>query len=283
MAILEVGAVVGLGLIGGSFAQACQGRGLFGALWGVDADPRVLDQALAARAIDRALPGLDGLRDARFVLIATPVGAIVPTVRALVPVLRAGTMLTDVGSVKAPVVRAVDALLPPHLSFVGGHPLAGGEQPGFAAASAGLFEGSRCILTPSASSDLQSVEAVRQIWEALGATVLPMAPEVHDRIVAATSHLPHLVAYALVAAVLAGGGPGAFMCSGGALRDLSRVAKSPPAMWRDIALLNRPRILTALDDFEAALQTIRAALEQGDAAGLHAHLERAWQALASLP
>ncbi|HEY5998779.1 MAG TPA: prephenate dehydrogenase/arogenate dehydrogenase family protein, partial [bacterium] len=192
--------------------------------------------------------------------------------RALAPHLRPGTVVTDVGSTKAALVAAVEAVLPAGVPFVGGHPIAGTEESGFTASFAGLYRGARCLLTPGASSTPAAVATVRSLWESVGMRVEEMDAGTHDRILAVISHLPHVVAYALVNAAAAAerGAPGLLSYTGGGFRDFTRIAASHPAMWRDICLDNRNEVLAAVDLFLAEAQRLRAMIAAGDGAGLEA-------------
>jgi prephenate dehydrogenase len=186
-------------------------------------------------------------------------------------------VLTDVGSVKARMVAALEARWQGVGPVVGAHPIAGSEASGAAAARAELFREQRCILTPTATTDRNALARVRALWEGVGARVEEMAPDVHDQLLARVSHLPHLVAYALAAAVGEArvGGRAALEYAGSGFRDTTRIAASPADLWRDIALDNLPALRGALGEFRSALDRLEALLVAGDAAGLGAALEAA--------
>lgn len=271
-------AVVGLGLIGGSLAQAARQQGLVGEVVGIDRDPAHLRAARARRLADRTTEDLsEGVRDADLVVLAVPVASVVRVAREAAPHLPPGVVVTDVGSVKGPIVQGIEALAPAAWAFVGGHPVAGTERSGPGAARAGLFRGARCVLTPTPRTDPAALERVMALWKGVGATVTTMEPERHDAVFAAVSHLPHVVAYALVAALLAlpeDGGP-LLEFSGGGLRDFTRVAMSHPVMWRDICLMNRGPLLAMLERYRGVLGEMERLIAAGDGDGLQAAFARA--------
>lgn len=271
-------AVVGLGLIGGSLALAARQQRLVGEVVGIDRDPAHLRAARARRLTDGGTEDLsEGVRDADLVVLAVPVASVVPAAREAAPHLRPGAVLTDVGSVKGPIVRGIEALAPRAWAFVGGHPVAGTERSGPGAARPDLFRGARCVLTPTARTDPGALERVMALWKGVGATVTTMEPEQHDAVLAAVSHLPHMVAYALVGALLAlreDGGP-LLEFSAGGLRDFTRIAMSHPVMWRDICLMNRGPLLAVLERYRGALGELERLIAAGDGDGLQATFARA--------
>jgi prephenate dehydrogenase len=175
------------------------------------------------------------------------------------------------------LVDRVEAILPPGVPFVGGHPIAGTEDSGFTASFAGLYRGARCLLTPGATATPEAVAAVRGLWESVGMRVEVMDAATHDRILAVISHLPHVVAYALVnaAATADAALPGLLSYTGGGFRDFTRIAASHPAMWRDICLDNREEVLTALDGFLAEAGRLRELISRRDGEGLEAAFDAA--------
>ncbi len=269
-------AVVGLGLIGGSLAAALRRAGGY-VVVGVDRDRGALEWALARGVVDEAADDAErGVEGAGLVVVAVHVGSIVPVVRSLAPHLRPGTVVTDVGSVKEAVVEAAEAALAPlGVRFVGGHPIAGRELSGVRNADPGLFEGRIAVLTPTASTEAGALERVRSMWEAAGSRVVTMDPAEHDRVFAWVSHLPHAVAYALVAAVLGGPDQRLARYAGGGFADFTRIAASSPEMWRDIFLANRPRVLEAIEGFRAALGELEQVLRSGEEVRLLEVLDRA--------
>jgi prephenate dehydrogenase len=259
-------ALVGCGLIGGSLGLALRARGL--TVIGQDRDPAAAERALALGALDAVGSGAG----ADVAVLAVPVRAI-PEQAAALPALAPDAVITDVGSTKAAVVRAGEACFGGR--FVGGHPMAGSERAGPDAADARLFEGRRVILTPSARTDADARARVAELWRLAGATVVEMDAERHDRLLAAVSHLPHAVAYALAASV---GGLGADELrglAGGGFTDTTRIAATPAPMWVDVFLENRARLLETLDAFSVELGALRAAIERGDGAAIAAHIDAA--------
>jgi prephenate dehydrogenase len=264
-------AIVGLGLMGGSLARAVKEGGL---PWRVRASSRSPESrrlALESGAVDEAFPAAaEAVAGAALVVVALPVLAVGPALAEIAPRLAPGAVVTDVGSTKLALVRAAERALPAGVAFVGGHPIAGTEDSGFAASFAGLYRGARCLLTPGATSTPAAVAEVRALWEAVGMRVELMDAATHDRILAVISHLPHVVAYALVNAAAQADReiPGLLSYTGGGFRDFTRIAASNAAMWRDICLDNRAEILAALDRFLAEARRLRTMIDSGDGAGL---------------
>lgn len=269
-------AIIGLGLIGSSVGLACRARGLATEIRGADIEQDHRAHAVALGIVDLACADVaDAVEGADMVLVAVPVGAIAPMLERIVPYLAPGAVVTDVGSVKGVVAAAMDRLLPAG-NGIPGHPIAGRETSGPHAASAELFVGARCVLTPGRSADPAAVARVRALWGAVGSEVLQMRPECHDEIFAAISHLPHIVAYALMGAILdLEGGENLQALGGGGLRDFTRVAMSHPVMWRDICLANREPILKMIARFQSALGDLAAMISAEDGEGLHQRFARA--------
>lgn len=265
--IIRTMTVIGVGLIGGSFARAVRASGAVERIVGVDSDRLNLQTALELGIIDTAETGLaKGVSDADLVFISVPVRSVAGVVAEMAPHLPAGCIVTDGGSVKDELVRQCKALLPATVRFVGGHPIAGTEHSGASASFAELFQGRRCILTPTADTDQGALQVVRLLWEAAGSHVECMDPLTHDRIFAAVSHLPHMVAYTLVHAVAGSAEEeeNILAFSAGGFRDFTRIASSDPVMWRDIALMNRGPLLDLLDRYADDLARLRQRLEAGD-------------------
>jgi prephenate dehydrogenase len=276
--------VVGVGLIGGSFALALKSRGVVGEVVGVGRSRGNLDEALAAGVIDRAVPR-DGpwvreLGDADIVLLATPVGEFPALLAAMPGALAHGAVVTDGGSTKQDVVAAARAHLGAALPrFVPAHPIAGTEQSGARAAFAALFEGRHAVLTPLPETDATALARVRTLWEACGADVVTLDAPTHDRILGAVSHLPHFLAAAYVAELAVRPESGAlFRLAGSGFRDFTRIAAASPAMWHDIGLANRDALRHEIAAFRGALDVLDAALRDGDGRTLSAMLESAAQA-----
>lgn len=278
----ERAAIVGVGLIGGSLALAAKQAGLIKEAIGVGRSAANLAVARERGLVDRTVREPSEIGPVDLVLLAVPVRSTAAVVASLLPHLPASAVLTDVGSVKGDVVAAVEALLPAPRAFVGGHPIAGSEQAGAQAARADLFRDARCILTPTPRTDAGALRRVRALWEGVGARVDEMSPAAHDQALAWVSHLPHVVAYALVRA-LAAVDPELAALAGGSWRDTTRVAASSPELWRDIFLANADALGAATQAFGAELERLRALVAGGDAAALDAWLEQAAAAKRAQP
>lgn len=264
-------AVIGTGLIGGSLARALRAAGVVTTIVGCDRDPRNLEQALSLGIVEEISAEIgEAVRGADVVFISVPVCAIPGVVREMAPFLIPGCVVTDGGSVKAAIVQECEALMPSGCCFLGGHPIAGTEYSGAAASFATLFTGKRCILTPTDNTDAAAFDTVSRLWQAAGALVCCMEPGHHDRIFAEISHLPHMVAYALVHAVGTADVEGENILSytAGGFRDFTRIASSDPAMWRDISLMNRTALLASIDGFSRSLDELRRRIESRDQRGL---------------
>lgn len=271
MAVSRRMAVVGVGLIGGSLARVLREQGEVGEIVGIGRTEPNLVRAVELGVIDRySQDPCEGVRGADLVFLATPVRSIATVLERIAPFLSPGCIVTDGGSVKEPVVAACEPLMPPGTHFVGGHPIAGTERSGVDASFSTLFKGKRCIVTPTARTDGRALETVARMWQSAGSEVIRMDADKHDRIVAAISHLPHMVAYSLVNAVDGYDrlDENILSYSAGGFRDFTRIASSDPAMWRDIALMNRPALLEMMDFFTGYFGRLRSLVESGDEEGL---------------
>ena len=271
MAALPKVVICGVGLIGGSFALALKAAGQVGSVVGVDRDAEALQEALRLGVIDLAAPSMDeALVGADLVLLAVPVAQMDGVLAALAPGLGATTVVSDAGSTKQDVIAAARRCLGAKaIQFIPGHPIAGAEKSGVAAASADLYRGKRVVLTPLAENRAADVAALSALWRHCGATVDHLPPLVHDQTFAAVSHLPHLLAYALVHE-LAGRADSQrlFAFAAGGFKDFTRIASSHPEMWRDICVANRAPLLDEVDAFLARLLRIRVMLAAADAPAL---------------
>lgn len=283
-------ALIGAGLIGGSAAAALRAAGCVSHVTGFDHDERALAQGLALGVLDRAAAGVaQAVADADLVLLAVPVGAMRAVLREVAAAAQARAIVTDVGSTKASVIAAARAELAPAIGpgfarFVPAHPIAGGELPGIEHADAALFRGRWLITTPVAESDAGALATVEALWRATGAEVTRMSADEHDRIFAAVSHLPHLLAFALVAQIAAAPDAQRMLGFAGAgFRDFTRIAASCPAMWRDIALANRSALSAALAGHRRLLDELQRALDAGDGEGLARVFELASRTKRALP
>jgi prephenate dehydrogenase len=270
--------VIGVGLIGGSFALALKRAGAVGRVVGVGRSRANLDEALALGVIDEASQDAAGaVRDADLVLLAMPVGQMGTVMATIAPHLPAHCLVTDAGSTKSDVAALARRHLASHLTHVvPGHPIAGAEQSGARAARAELFNGRCTVLTPLSENSVEAIQQATDLWRTCGAEVLSMDAADHDRVFAAVSHLPHLLAFALVDEVASRSNAAelfSFAASG--FRDFTRIAGSSPEMWRDICLANRPALLDELDAYRARLDALRTALDAADAGALHHAFERA--------
>jgi len=258
--------VVGVGLIGGSLALDARKRGLVGEIIGVGRGQANLRFAQRQGVIDRYVTTeTDIPEDTDLLMMATPVQTTVSLTKTFLPVLRPGCVVSDVGSVKAEIVRGMEKLLPSTIPFVAGHPIAGGEQWGARAAKADLFVGHRCILTPTKSTDSAALRKVALLWRKVGAKVEFMDPEAHDRVLGIISHLPHVLVYALVNALARTQVRGVDLktyCAGG-FKDFTRIASSRPELWRDICLMNRRAVGQSLGDYIKSLEELKRWIEDG--------------------
>jgi prephenate dehydrogenase len=263
--------IIGVGLIGGSFALALREAGAVREIVGVGRTAGNLEEALRLGVIDRiAADAASAVQDADLVMLAVPVGQLAAVMASIAPHLSAQAVITDVGSTKCDVVALASQRLPGHLArFVPAHPIAGAERSGAAAASSELYRGRNVVVTPMPEIDPSAVRTVRALWETCGATVREMTPQAHDEVFAAVSHLPHLLAFALVEDIASrSNSEELFSYAASGFRDFTRIAGSSPEMWRDICLANRSALLKELEVYQAQLERLRAMLEQADGAAL---------------
>ncbi|MBI4382966.1 MAG: prephenate dehydrogenase/arogenate dehydrogenase family protein [Nitrospinae bacterium] len=293
-------AIVGVGLLGGSLALACKDRGLARHIVGYGRSRENLETAVRRNVIDAYAGDLnEAVKDADLIVLCAPVGSFKTLTRMMLPSVKPGAILTDVGSVKSSVTRDLEPLLPGSVHFVPGHPIAGSDKSGVASADKDLFVGAKCVLTPSvpldpmgsepvadkhgrgqsksgqfaparspsANADRTALGRVAALWEGVGMQVIYMDPEEHDYIFGAVSHLPHVVAFALVNAVAGLSsqkhGPVTGFCGNG-FKDVTRIASSDPAMWRDICLANKGPLLEFIDRFQETLGQIKTSIETGE-------------------
>lgn len=260
--------LLGLGLIGSSVARAVKRHGLAGEIVGHARSESTRARSMELGFVDRVeADPVEAVRGADLVMICTPLGTYTSLAQAMLPGLREGAIVTDVGSVKTCVLRDLQPILPPTVHFVPGHPIAGTEHSGPDAGFAELFEGRFCILTPPEGTDATAVDRLVALWQAIGSTVEVMSAEHHDRVLAVTSHLPHLIAYTIVGTatdleehlkseVIR------FSASG--FRDFTRIAASDPVMWRDIFLNNKEAVLEVIQRFNEDLTALQRAIRWGE-------------------
>ena len=260
-------AVIGVGLLGGSIGLAVRQRGLAGEIAGFVRRPASVADCEQAGALDYATTDLlAAVSGADLVILCTPLAQMPAITTQLLPALKAGAIVTDVGIVKAGVVRDLEKIVDrAGAHFVGSHPMAGAEKTGVLAARAELFVNAVCVVTPTKKSHGPSVAALEEFWKSLGARTLLLAPGDHDVLVSRSSHLPHVVAATLASQVLAPTKAGAVsaLCATG-FRDTTRIASGSPEMWRDIALANRKNLGRAVKGFITELEKFQKALAAGD-------------------
>ncbi len=265
--MIERLAIVGVGLIGGSLARDLRALGLVKEIVGFGRSLGNLQLAVELGVIDRAAVNLrDAMQGADVIVIAVPVGSIAAVLQEAAPAIDDAAVITDVGSVKQSVIEAARVSLGACFPmFVPGHPIAGTENSGVGASIEGLFRGRRVMLTPTPETDTGAAARVHGLWQAVGAEVVMMNAGDHDRILAASSHLPHMLAYTLMDMLVRMDEHRLiFDCSAGGLRDTTRIAASDAVMWRDIVLNNREALLAVLRQYHGDLGELVAAIERGD-------------------
>ncbi len=271
-------AVVGVGLIGGSIAMAGREKVIVKEITGFGRGAANLREAVRLKVIDNYTHNITkAVRDADLIVIATPVGSFERCIRQMIPALKQGAIVTDVGSVKGRLVSRIERLLPEGVFFVGGHPIAGKEKSGVKAATPRLFEGTRCILTPTPKTNSTALKKISALWKAMGAEVVFMDPMLHDKVLGAISHLPHIAAYSLVNTVaeINEKGNDFISFSGGGFKDFTRIAESSPEMWRDIFLYNMENVIDMINHYQKNLNKIKKYIKDGNGRGLIRELEKA--------
>jgi prephenate dehydrogenase len=268
--------IIGVGLIGGSLAKVLKTKNIAGCVTGAGRSRDTLEQALKIGVIDRMGQGsAQSVEDADLVVLASPVGTFEKIVREIGPHLKPGAILTDVGSVKGALIKKIEDAIPAGTHYVPAHPIAGREKSGVAESTETLFQGRRCILTPTAETDQKALEAVRDLWIAAGAEVTFMDADLHDKVFAAVSHLPHVAAFAMMSAVaeLNTGTEDYLQFSGAGFRDFTRIAASSPEMWKDICLMNRDNLVQMIDRYLFSLNRFKREISAGDEKRLEKHLK----------
>lgn len=261
-------AIVGTGLIGGSIALAAKKKKLCFKVIGVSRSARTLRLAKKSGAIDSGSLGVNIIKEADLVILATPVGTILDLAPKIAKIIKDGAVVTDVGSTKQQITAKLEKIFP---KFVGSHPLAGLEKRGIDYADAGIFKGSLCILTPTKKTNRKALGRVKKLWEELGARVVFLNPSAHDKALSFVSHLPHILAFSLIAAI-----PAKFLrFAASGLKDTTRIAASDSKLWEDIFLSNRGNMVKAVDSFVEKLFKIRKAVVKKDKKTLAAILKQA--------
>jgi len=278
-------AIVGVGLIGGSLGMAVHRKRLASSVIGVGRNPAPLAKALALGAVDAVTTDFEeGVRDADLIVLCTPIPKILSDLERLPALVRPETILTDVGSAKAEIAAAGDRAFPGG-TFIPGHPMAGSERSGVEAARHDLFMEAVWAFTPTATTDPTALNRVRHLAQEVGARTITLAPDAHDRAVAVTSHLPHVLAYALAALATdqAKRNPQLLDLAAGSFASATRVAASSPEMWLDIVMTNRTAVLESLQAYRADLDAVADALERGDADTLLTLFQRGYTARTGNP
>jgi prephenate dehydrogenase len=273
--IFNKATILGVGLIGGSFALALKRHGLCNEVTGFGRWKENLQRAKEKAIIDsfeldpaKACDGSD------FILFATPVGSFIDIAKKIRGSLNRGAIVTDVGSVKGKLVRDMEALMPENIYFVGGHPIAGSNHSGIDAAAADIFNGAKCIITPTEKTDKNALETITAVWKTFGSIVKLINPDEHDRIYASVSHLPHLIAYLIVNTV-ADIDSSYLNFSGQGFMDVTRIASSSPELWRDICILNKDNLLESIEIFKNNLDRVSQYLRALDSESLERDFKKA--------
>ncbi|MDP2153685.1 MAG: prephenate dehydrogenase/arogenate dehydrogenase family protein [Methylotenera sp.] len=276
--VLKKLVIFGVGLIGGSVASALKKAGSSAEIVGVGRSSESLQTAIDLNVIDTATSNIaEALLHADIVLIAAPVAQTPLILNAIKPHLHVDTVVTDAGSTKSDVLASAQEILGEQFTqFVGGHPIAGAEKSGVTAATADLYSNKNVVLTPTHNTDENAVQRVRELWQSCGANVTEMPAETHDGIFAAVSHLPHLLAFALVDDIASrANAEQLFGFAASGFRDFTRIAGSHPEMWRDISLANKTALLNEITAYQDELSRLKLMLEHNDGDALHALFERA--------
>jgi prephenate dehydrogenase len=278
--------MAGVGLICGSLALDMRRHKLAKQIVGFGRGEGNLRLAKRKRIIDDYFLSAEKFPDnADLIIMGTPVESIAPLTKAFLPRLKPGAIVTDVGSVKGEIVREMERLLPKHIAFVAGHPIAGGEQWGAQAARRDLFLRHRCILTPTANTDRKALDKIAALWRKVGAEVEIMPPDVHDHVLGVISHLPHVLVYALVNALERQSLEDIDLkkyCAGG-FKDFTRIASSRPELWRDICVMNNRALSRSLRDYIEYLQKLNGWIQDGKGELLEREFARAYDIRAQIP
>jgi len=267
--------ILGVGLIGASFALALKKKGLCGKITGYGRKESNLRKAKKLKIIDSfELDASRACKDSDLVLFSIPVGSFTRTAKKIKGALKKGAIVTDAGSVKGRLVKEMEALMPGGVNFVGGHPIAGSNRTGIDTATADLFSGAQCIITPTKNTNIKALKKITVLWKSLGARTVNLDTDEHDRVYAAVSHLPHIIAYALVNAV-ADINNSYIKFAGNGFKDSTRIASSSPEIWRDISLLNKKNILKSIKVFKRNLDTLGRHIQKSNSTALEKEFRKA--------
>jgi prephenate dehydrogenase len=257
-------AIIGVGLIGSSFALALRKHGFEGTITGIGRNKDNLIRAKKLSIINNwTASHEEGVEDADLILLASPVNEFKGIIEKIRSNIKRGAIVTDVGSVKAEIISCLEPLMPEEVYFVGSHPIAGKETSGISAASNDLFNNAKCIITLGPNTDKEAVSIIRRLWEAVGSETIIMSPEEHDFIFAAVSHLPHVVAYSLVNSIMEMDS-NILYYGGKGLKDMTRIALSSPDLWQGICSFNRENLLKSLKYFSTSIAKITDIIEASD-------------------
>ena len=272
-------AIVGVGLLGGSLAKVMRKLGLAKSLVGHGRNEANLEEAKSLGIIDHvALNMQSAVKDADLIVLCSPVRTASQLIAKVAPQIKPGCLITDVGSVKEPLVREIEALITKDVFFVGAHPIAGSEKSGFHVSSDTLFQGARCIVTPTDKTEPSALKQIMELWKGVGMHVSTMDVKEHDFIFGAVSHLPHVLIFALMNTVgdlKSDNYDEITSFSGDGLKDITRIAGGEPVMWRDICISNKGSVLHCLDRFQEKLNYIRSCIEQENGELLSQEFENA--------
>jgi prephenate dehydrogenase len=271
-------AILGVGLLGASFGLALKKSNISRHVTGFGRSRENLERAKSMGIIDGISPDpASACSGADLVLLAAPAGSFVELIKQACPAFKKGTIITDVGSVKGDLVHELEMLMPPGVHFIGSHPIAGSDRSGIDFADADLFRDALCVVTPTERSDPHALKNIMDLWTGLGSKMMTMSPDLHDRVYAAVSHLPHLIAFTMVNTV-SDIDPSYLPYGGQGFRDMTRIAASSPDIWTDISLLNRQNLLEMIALFRGNLDRIETHLITADADALRKEFVRAGKA-----
>lgn len=263
--VFKRAAILGVGLIGGSIARVLKKRSLAAQVVGSGRSKENLDEAVELGVIDEALSAEEAVRGADLIILCMPVLSIIPTLEKIASSIEKGALVTDVGSTKGEIVRQAQKIAGDRFTFIGSHPIAGSEKTGAASSFDSLFENRNCIVTPMEGTDKDALDKLKKLWQAAGMNVVEMDMDIHDRVMAAISHLPHIAAYGLVNTVRNEKESGELLkFAAGGFKDFTRIAASSPEMWADITVSNAQAIAELIRKMKQQLSLIENAIESND-------------------